>query len=39
MLRVFDELVPNIPTRPAAAVDRELAELRKSRRTGGRRTA
>jgi hypothetical protein len=38
MLRAFDELVPKIPARPAAAVDRELAELRKARRTGGRRT-
>jgi hypothetical protein len=39
MLRVFDELIAKLPSRPAAAVDRELAELRRARRTGGRRTA
>lgn len=38
MLRVFDELVPSIPSRSAAEVKRELAELRRSRRAGGRRT-
>ncbi len=38
LLRAFDELVPQIPPRPAAAVDAELAELRKSRRQSGRRT-
>ena len=38
MLRAFDELVPKIPARPARDVDRELAELRKARRAGGRRT-
>ena len=37
MLRRFDEVVPRIPHRPAAAVERELAELRKARRAGGRR--
>jgi hypothetical protein len=39
MLRVFDELIPQIPARPAAAVDRELSGLRQSRRSGGRRAA
>jgi hypothetical protein len=39
MLRVFDELIPKIPARSASAVDREHSELRKTRRTGGRRTA
>lgn len=38
MLRAFDELVPRIPERPAATADRELAELRRARKTGGRRT-
>ena len=38
MLRTFDERVPKIPARPARDVDRELAELRKARRAGGRRT-
>ena len=38
MLRVFDELVPRIPARPAVAVERELSELRKARRNGGRRS-
>jgi hypothetical protein len=36
-LRVFDELIPRIPRRPAAAVDRELKALRAARRAGGRR--
>jgi flagellar motor switch protein FliG len=37
MLRAFDEFVPRIPRRSAAAVDRELAKIREARRTGGRR--
>lgn len=37
-LRAFDELVPKIPRRPLAAVERELTELRQARRTGGRRS-
>jgi Ribbon-helix-helix domain len=37
MLSVFDELVPRIPERDAAAVDRELAEVRRARKAGGRR--
>jgi hypothetical protein len=36
MLRAFDELIPKIPGSPAAAVDRELSDLRQARRTGGR---
>jgi hypothetical protein len=38
MLRVFDKLVPRIPSRPVAEVEHELAELRRARRAGGRRT-
>lgn len=38
MLRAFDELVPKIPARPAAAVRREIAEVRQARMSGGRRT-
>jgi predicted DNA-binding protein len=37
-LRMFDEFVPKIPTRPQAEVDRELAEIRLARKLGGRRT-
>jgi hypothetical protein len=33
MLRAFDELIPKIPARPAAAVDQELSDVR---RAGGR---
>jgi hypothetical protein len=39
MLRAFDELVPKIPSRGAAAVNRELAAVRQARRSGGRRTS
>jgi hypothetical protein len=39
MLRTFDELIPKIPPRPAAAVERELSGLRGARRNGGRRTS
>lgn len=39
MLRAFDELVPKIPGRSTTVVERELADLRKARRLGGRRTA
>jgi Arc/MetJ-type ribon-helix-helix transcriptional regulator len=38
LLEVFDAVVPRIPARPAAAVDRELAAVRRARRAGGRRT-
>jgi predicted DNA-binding protein len=34
MLRVLDELRSKLPTRPREEVDRELRELRRSRRTG-----
>jgi hypothetical protein len=37
MLSAFDELVPRIPERSAAAVDEELAEIRLVRKTGERR--
>jgi hypothetical protein len=37
LLRAFDELVPRIPTRGAAEVDRELKSVRQARSTGGRR--
>ncbi|GIK76645.1 MAG: hypothetical protein BroJett022_03350 [Actinomycetes bacterium] len=36
LLARFDELVPRIPERPAAAVDAELGALRAARRGGGR---
>ncbi len=38
LLQVFDELVPKIPVRPAAEVDRELGAIRAARRRGGRRS-
>jgi hypothetical protein len=37
MLETFDRLVPAIPVRPLRDVQRELAELRRARRAGGRR--
>jgi len=37
MLDAFDRLVAAIPDRPAADVDEELAYIRKSRRTVGRK--
>jgi len=37
LLRTFDEVVPAIPERPAADVEREIREVRKARRAGGRR--
>lgn len=39
LLKVFDTVVPRIPPRSAAAVDRELSALRAARRRGGRRSA
>jgi hypothetical protein len=36
MLATFDEMVPRIPKRSAREIERELAEIRKSRRTGWR---
>jgi hypothetical protein len=38
MLRIFDEMVPRIPSRAAREVDRELKAIRQARRSGGRRT-
>jgi len=37
MLRVFDEVVPRIPARPATQIESELRALRDARRGGGRR--
>jgi hypothetical protein len=37
MLRTFDAVVRDIPSRPAREVDRELRDIRAARRTGGRR--
>lgn len=39
MLADFDRLVPRIPSRPIAEVKRELDEIRKARRRGGRKSA
>jgi hypothetical protein len=36
MLRIFDEVVPQIPSRDVREVDRELKALRQARRSGGR---
>jgi len=36
LLKAFDTLVPVIPARPQRAADRELREIRKARRSGGR---
>jgi predicted DNA-binding protein len=38
MLRVFDKMLPLVPSRAARAVDRELAEIRRERRSIGRKT-
>jgi metal-responsive CopG/Arc/MetJ family transcriptional regulator len=38
LLRTFDEVVPRIAPRSRKDVVRELADIRRSRRTGGRRT-
>jgi hypothetical protein len=38
MLEDFDRLVPLIPSRPRAAVKKELAAIRASRRRGGRKS-
>ena len=37
LLRVFDEVVPRIPKRPAAEVEAERKAVRAARRGGGRR--
>ena len=39
MLRSIDAVMRTPPTRPRAAVERELAEIRRARRGGGRRSA
>jgi len=38
MLRIFDEMMARIPTRPRRDAERELKEIRRARRGGGRRT-
>jgi hypothetical protein len=38
LLRIFDQLVPKIPRRPVAVVEKELDALRRARHAGGRRT-
>ncbi len=38
LLAAFDENVAKIPERPVAEVETELAELRRARRGGGRRS-
>ena len=38
MLRVFDEAVASIPTRPREEVQEEIRAIREARRGGGRRT-
>jgi hypothetical protein len=37
MLKAFDELFPKIPVRDNREVERELKEIRRARRSGGRR--
>lgn len=36
LLRTFDEVVPAVPGRPAAEVDREIEQVREARHAGGR---
>ena len=36
MLRIFDEVVPQIPARPPNELRRELQQIRLARRRGGR---
>ena len=38
MLKLFDAVTASIPQRPRVEVERELAEVRRARRSGGRRT-
>ena len=38
MLRIVDEMLARTPTRTASEVDQELREIRRARRSGGRRT-
>jgi len=37
--RIFDEMLPKVPERPVEEVEAELAEIRRARRGGGRRTS
>ena len=37
LLRTFDRMVPTLPSRPVGEVRAELADIRRARRTGGRR--
>jgi metal-responsive CopG/Arc/MetJ family transcriptional regulator len=39
LLKILDEMASRPPTRPQAEVDREIAEIRAARRTGGRRSS
>ena len=39
MLRAIDAVSKEPPTRPRAAVERELVDIRRARRGGGRRSA
>ena len=39
LLKILDEMASRPPTRPQAEVEREIAEIRDSRRTGGRRSS
>jgi ribbon-helix-helix CopG family protein len=39
LLKVLDEIASKPPTRAAAAVRREIAEVRAARRAGGRRSS
>jgi metal-responsive CopG/Arc/MetJ family transcriptional regulator len=36
MLDIFDRVVPAVPARPEAEVEREIADIRSARRRGGR---
>lgn len=36
LLQTFDEVVPRIPSRPVSEVRREIEEIRRARRGGGR---
>jgi hypothetical protein len=38
MIKVLDRMIARSPTRTQAEVDTEIAEIRATRRTGGRRT-
>ena len=38
MLRVFDKVLPQVPSRPAREVGREWKAIRQERRSGGRKT-